>query len=115
MSKMDSREYKTFTCTKCNYSADVFGDFDMQHNATFNTFKCKDCQILIECQTAELKYQADSMEFKKTDKTPICMMCDGTNVELWDSEACECPKCFGKMEVTRLILNIDLIGDVKII
>lgn len=112
---MDSREYKTFTCTICQYSANVFGTFDMQYNATFNTFNCKVCHILIECQTSDLEYQFDAKEFKKSDKTPTCMMCNGTNVELWDSESCECPKCFGKMEVTRLILNIDRIGDVKII
>ena len=112
---MDSREYKTFTCIKCQYKADVFGTFDMQYNATFNTFKCNDCRILIECQTADLEYQNDAKGFKKTDKIPTCMLCDGTNVELWDSEACECPKCFGKMEITRLILNIDRIEDVKII
>lgn len=112
---IDSREYKTFTCTKCKYSADVFGKYDMQYNAAFNTFHCKDCHILIECQIADLECQFDTGEFKKIDKIPICMVCDGSNVALWDSTDCVCPKCFGKMEVTRLILNIDRIGDIKII
>jgi hypothetical protein len=100
---MESKEYKTYTCTKCNYAADVFGKFDMQYNAAFNTFTCKDCHILIECQTADLEFRFNPMEFKPTKRTPTCMMCAGTNVELWNSEECVCPKCSGKMKVTRLI------------
>lgn len=111
----ESKEYRTFTCTNCGYSADVFGKKDHIHNAAYNTHECLTCHILIESQISEIFLIQKSFEIMETPIKPRCMMCDETNVKLWDSTKCECPKCKSKMELTRLELYVNGIQRIRII
>jgi hypothetical protein len=110
-----SREYKTYTCS-CGYKADVFGDKQKDFNGTFETHVCLNCRTLIDCGTEELEIKGLSLKiYKYSPVVPKCLSCDKSDLILWDSESCKCPKCECKMSLTRLELNIDQIGTIKIL
>lgn len=107
-------EYKTYSC-KCGYHADVLGGKQEEYYGTIETHVCLSCKILIECETQEAVADFNLMGYNYKKATPICMMCGEPNVILWDSKLCKCPKCEKEMEVTRLELNIEDVGTIKII
>jgi hypothetical protein len=95
-------EYKTFACPICSYKADVFGGEQVEYYGKLNTFTCLDCKILIESGTADGKLDKKTLQEYFVETEPICMMCGNSNLILWDSETCKCPKCENRMEMTRL-------------
>jgi hypothetical protein len=104
------QEYKTFTCS-CGYKADVFGQKQKDFSGTFDTHVCLNCKILIDCCTAEISLH----DFKYHNIEPRCLCCDKGDLILWNVDMCRCPKCENKMNLTRLELNIDNVGTIKII
>lgn len=109
-----SREYKTYTC-KCGYKADVFGEKQKDFNGTFETHVCLNCRILIDCNTEDSILNGNfEAEVKFESVEPKCLSCDTNDVIKWDSDLKICPKCNGEMEQTRLELNVDQIGTIKI-
>jgi hypothetical protein len=113
-----SREYKTFTCNSCSYKADVFGAIQKDHRGTFETFVCLNCRILLDTQTEDAKIEGDNFRDMVIRFSPIeskCLCCDKLDLIKWDSETCLCPKCSEKMELTRLEINVDQVGTVRII
>ena len=110
-----SREYKTYTCS-CGYKADVFGQKQKDFNGTFETHVCLNCRILIDCGTEDVKVKDIFLEdFYYYPVEPKCLCCDKSDLILWDVDLCKCPKCESKMSMTRLEINIDQIGTIKII
>jgi hypothetical protein len=55
------------------------------------------------------------IEILYKENEPLCMLCGKNDTIVWNSEMCKCPKCNGKMDLTRLELNINSVGKVKII
>ena len=109
-----SREYKTYYC-KCGYKADVFGVKQEEYYGTYETHVCLNCRILIECETVKSEIDNERSCYVYHQCTPICLVCGLSDVVLWNSEMCKCPKCETKMELTRLELDIDGIDNIKII
>lgn len=113
-----SREYKTFTCNNCSYKADVFGVIQKDYNGTFETHVCLNCRNLIDCCTEDIKYRHNGgvdIEIEFIPIEPICLVCNKSDLIPWDAEMRKCTKCEGKMEITRLDLNIDQIGTINLI
>jgi hypothetical protein len=113
-----SREYKTFTCKSCSYKADVFGEKQKDYNGTYETFVCLNCKILTDCETEDVILDEDGpadffIHFAPTE--PKCLCCDKSDLIPWNSNMCLCPKCNEKMELTRLEINVDQVGTVRII
>ena len=109
-----SREYKTYTCN-CGYTADVFGTKEEEYYGTYETHVCLNCKILIECETVMSQIDKERNCFVYKPCIPTCLVCGLTDVILWNSKMCKCPKCEDKMDITRLELNIDGIETLKII
>ncbi|OYU82554.1 MAG: hypothetical protein CFE24_15115 [Flavobacterium sp. BFFFF2] len=111
-----AREYKTYTCS-CGYKADVFGVKQKDTNGTYETHVCLKCKILVDCQTETVEFSDDwlSLEHTHIPAEPRCLNCDTNEVILWDVNLCKCPKCESKMILTRLELNIDQVGTIKIL
>lgn len=112
-----SREYKSFTCQSCGYKADVFGEIQKDYNGTFETHVCLNCKTLMDCCTEDVKFidkDGIDIEIEFIPVEPRCLSCDKNDLILWDSDMCKCPKCEEKMKLTRLDLNLDDIGTIRI-
>jgi|JI7StandDraft_1071085.scaffolds.fasta_scaffold314258_1 hypothetical protein len=110
--------YRTFTCTNCKYTADVFGEKQNDLFHLYETCKCENCKILIECITAEsndVDYNHEEFIYTQQPVDPKCMVCDDTKVNVWDSKECKCPKCDSEMKTTRMILFVDSVGETVIL
>jgi hypothetical protein len=112
-----SREYKSFTCKLCGYKADVFGEKQKEYHGTYETLVCLNCRILTDCCTEDSELISNGtidFELKFTPAEPKCLNCDKSDLIEWDSNLCLCPKCNQKMNQTRLELNIDEVGTIRI-
>ncbi len=109
-----SREYRTYTC-KCGYTANVFGEKQESYQGLYETMVCLNCRILADTCTADTEViNNENLEIVFIPIDPHCLNCDKSDLIPWDAELCKCPKCESKMTVTRLDLNFDEIGTVKI-
>ncbi len=112
-----SREYKSYTCKSCEYKADVFGEIQKDSNGKFETFVCLNCKTVIDCCTEDAEnifHGGLDIEVNFIPVEPHCLSCDKSDLIPWDSELCICPRCNGKMEQSRLEINIDQVGTIKI-
>lgn len=115
ISMLEIYEYKTYTCTSCQYCADVKGEEESDYFGICNTHVCLDCRILIECMIADSKFDKKTVRINILHVDPVCMMCGKSNVILWDSEISKCPKCENKMELSRLELGGPDLKSIKIL
>jgi hypothetical protein len=106
-------EYKTYKCSNCSYSEDVSGEKRRTIEGIYETHVCLNCKCVIEVCLGESFFIDSEIFFKESE--PLCMLCGKNDTIVWNSEMCKCPKCNGKMDLTRLELNIDSVGKVKIV
>jgi len=111
-------EFKTYKCNTCGYSADVYGEpVESLSGGILDTHVCLNCMHIIEVEIAAFDgfetVDGETITNYK-EATPVCLLCDKSDTIKWDKEICKCPKCNGKMELSRLDLFIYEVGTYKI-
>jgi len=87
---------KTYSCPKCNYSAEVWDAADKGMIATVDTRHCLDCKTLVE---VAIEFHGSGL-IKDPDVVPSflnrCPECNSANVHCWDAMHA-CPRCGEQM------------------
>ena len=84
-----------FTCSECNYNAEVSGGRDRGMLGFSETVMCLDCKNLSDVGTSKVvDCTADGREIFQS-LTGKCRHCGSTNITPWDGKTC--PQCGGKM------------------
>jgi hypothetical protein len=98
------REYTTYCCESCNYSA-PYTEYDYYLFAgVFITAVCVVCKILIDCQIKTAEFAEDDfLEIKYHWCDAECMMCGGKNLVKFENNwsNTECPKCKGNFKAIK--------------
>ena len=98
----DTIEKRTFTCTSCGYSAQVYGEQYFDHGCMnyVITFRCMECKIIFEYLVTEVKrYTLPEFTYDLADDT-VCLWCGSSNIRVWSRDKDSCPKCGWKMDYT---------------
>lgn len=98
----DTIEKRTFTCTSCGYSGQVYGEqyFDFGTHNYVITFTCIKCKILFEGIISQMEcWEMPVVTWNLTDMV-TCLWCGTDKNKAWSQETGLCPKCKGKMNYT---------------
>jgi len=104
-------EKRVFTCTKCGYSSQVFGEmyYDFGCYNYIGTLACKKCEELFEMVitkrvwdgTTELSLNGlnrTTLSFDLIDREEmICLRCGTAENHIWNKDENPCPKCNSEM------------------
>jgi len=85
---------ESYSCNKCDYSADISGGPDMGMLVKTDTFICLNCNEVVDVVT---EYCID----ETPDESSIgkCPECNSSKyLKKWDNKKRPCPKCDGKLK-----------------
>lgn len=84
--------WKTFQCSKCDYSASVSGGPDGGFYIDTDTMVCNTCKEVVDVVTS----LRDIIEEDSDSEINVCPVCHGKDLKKW-KKSHPCPKCGGKM------------------
>lgn len=91
---------RTYKCESCNYSSLVAGGRTRGFENITDTFICTDCKELVDIVVDNVETETIVEWMQDVRKEEIkCPVCYGTNLEKWDINTQNCPKCNEKMKI----------------
>ncbi len=90
-----------YRCNKCDYSTKISGEPDMGFLIKTDTVLCENCKEIVDIITEYCIDEEDKSDIGK------CPKCDSDKfIKKWDNEKRPCPKCSGKLEDSRELLEM---------
>jgi hypothetical protein len=99
MDKPKIIEKRFFTCLKCGYRVQVFGEqyFDYGCRNYMATFSCRECKILFENVISKMECWEPLIVTHNLADEIVCLGCGTDKNNVWNKESGLCPKCEGEM------------------
>ena len=104
----------TFECNKCNYKLESSGKPSSAMLYVVSPYLCIDCKIITDVAVGIYgdSYSKEFIDNLKRHLLPSfikdhkddfykCEECNGENLESWDSEKGDCPKCDGNLSIDK--------------